>query len=210
MAYQSPSEGQRINIKSNSNSTIDNGTVTLQQGTLIGLSQSSSTITVSRSPEYLEAYMNNNQTTNVGVGDHVKFNATIATAGTNISLDTSSTYTNGGGASIGRFTLATGHTYWLFGNLTSVLYSSSADAIYYYWYNVTAGAQIGPTVYNTAPGRNGTSQNLVQAPAVGVITTGTSTLVELRILTGGTITRIGDVSASPLSYGAVATIRMLS
>jgi hypothetical protein len=210
MAYQSPAEGQRINIKSNSNSVIDNGTVTLQQGTLIGLSQSSSTITISRSPEYLEAYMSTNQTTNLGVGDHVKFNGTIATAGSNITLDTSTTYTNGAGASIGRFTLASGHTYWLFGNLTSVVYNTSSDAIYYYWYNVTAGAAIGPTVYNTAPARNNTSQNLVQAPAVGVIITGASTLVELRILAGGTITRLGDTGATPLSYGAVATIRMLS
>jgi len=210
MAYQEPLEGKRTNIKSNSNSVIDNCTVTLQQGTLIGLSQSSTTITVSRTPEYLEAYMNNNQTADLGAGDHVKFNTVISSSGSNISLDTTTAYTNGAGASRGRFTLAANHTYWLFGDLTAVVFNGN-DLVYYYWYNVTGSAQIGATVYNTASARNNTSQSLLQAPAVGHIATGgSSTLVELRILpVSGTITRIGDTLVSPVAYGAVATVRMI-
>ncbi len=46
MAYQPPLNGRRINIKADSNSAIDNSTVTLASGTNVSLSQASSTITV--------------------------------------------------------------------------------------------------------------------------------------------------------------------
>jgi hypothetical protein len=49
MAYQPPLNGRRINIKADSNSVIDNGTVTLASGSNVTLSQASSTITIASS-----------------------------------------------------------------------------------------------------------------------------------------------------------------
>jgi len=212
MAYKSPLEGRRINIKSNSNSTIDNGTVTLQEGAGISLSQASSTITINRSTsiDFLETYMNNDQTTNLSANDHVKFNLVNASSGSSISLDTTTTYTTtAAAASVGRFTLASGKTYFLFANINCALYSASSGGVTIGWYNATSSAYLGnTTVFYNAPNARSTTQNLSQVPAVAMITTSGSTLVEVRIASAGSLSGFGAIGFG--IPGVVASVQRVS
>jgi hypothetical protein len=104
-------------------------------------------------------------------------------SGGTISLDTTSPYTTAlGAASIGRFTLAAGHTYRLTGNIVQ-----TNGTISYQWANATAGGLLGVQGAGTAS-FNG-AFNFTDA--VAYITTTVTTLVELQIPTGGTATTIG-------------------
>ena len=210
MAYKSPLEGRRINIKSNSNSTIDNGTVTLQEGAGISLSQASSTITINRSTsiDFLETYMNNDQTTNLSANDHVKFNLVNASSGSSISLDTTTTYTTtAAAASVGRFTLAANKTYLLYGNLPCVSYSASSGYLYFRWYDATNSTYIGLPAYNSAPARS-TTTNIIMSPALAIIDTTSSTLVELRI---SAVSGMGQIGITGFGVvGAAATLQVIT
>jgi len=212
MAYQAPLEGRRINIKSNSNSTIDNGTVTLQQGTGISLSQATNTITINQSggSDFVQAYTSSDQTTNLAVGDHIKLNTVLGSSGSSISLDTTTGYTTTtGAASVGRFTLAANKTYMLYANITCSIYSASSGSIWCMWYNVTSGGSggLGWASYY-APNARSTTQNLSQAPMVATVTTSVSTLVELQFIVMQSVSQLGAAGFG--IYGASAIVHQVS
>src|SRR6185369_17369342 len=72
--------------------------------------------------------------------------------GAAIILDTSTGYSNGAGASIGRFTLAAGRTYSLRADIPYVSFSAATGSVEYSWYNVTTGQYLGSTGGTTSPG----------------------------------------------------------
>jgi len=82
--------------------------------------------------------------TDLATGDHIKFDSVVLSAGTSITLDTATPYTNVNNvASVGRFTLAAGHTYRLFG-CAAYMQGSVADSIVdYAWFNADTGVAIG-------------------------------------------------------------------
>ncbi len=71
------------------------------------------------------------QTTNVSSGDHLKFNSVSFSAGTNISLDTTTSYTTTPNVnSIGRITLIGGKTYYIESWVVQVSGTSIVVAVY--------------------------------------------------------------------------------
>jgi hypothetical protein len=156
--------------------------------------------------EYLQALRIADQSSpEANTNDHINFNVASASAGTSISLDTTSAYTESGGASRGRFTLAAGRTYILRGTIPIARFTASTGVMNYSWYNVTSGTTIGNAggVYpaNATGGQNRTSY------AEAVITTNTSTIVELRVTDQTDLSIIG--LASELLYPS-AFIQVLS
>lgn len=83
--------------------------------------------------------------TDVGGGNHVKFNVTDIVAGTGITLDSTTAYVNTTNtASLGRFTLKAGKTYRLSGSLGDISYTAASPSNYvsYAWYNSDTSTQI--------------------------------------------------------------------
>lgn len=141
---------------------------------------------------YMRAEMVADQSTNVTTGDHLKFNSVHASSGSDITLDTATTYTNAGGASVGRFTLSAGKTYMLRSTVPRVLFGSADSSLQYQWYNVTAGAALGTSGGSlSATWSASTVSN--DSFAETIIKPSATTLIELRMVAvNGTITSIGD------------------
>ena len=114
---------------------------------------------------------------NVGVGDHIKFDNFAFARGTNITLDTSSSYnTSTNTASIGRITLAAGKTYKLTGSINNVV-SPSYNATR--WYNSDTGAVLGLISGSSPP--ISTTDRSPSAETIAYVVVSSTTRVELRI-----------------------------
>lgn len=125
----------------------------------------------------LHGYVNSGYTDVINVGDHFKFNGIAFVRGSNISLDTSSSYTTSTGiASVGRITLAAGKTYKLTASLNNVV---SANYNATRWYNANDGTVLG--LISGAPSPISTTDRVSSTGTVAYITTSVSTRVELRI-----------------------------
>jgi hypothetical protein len=125
----------------------------------------------------LHGYVNTGYSDVVAVGDHFKFNGVSFVRGSNISLDTSSTYnTSTNTSSIGRITLVAGKTYKLTASLNNVV---SANYNATRWYNSDSGIALGLTSGAASP--ISTTDRVPSAGTVAYITTSVSTRVELRI-----------------------------
>lgn len=125
----------------------------------------------------MHGYNSSTYSTNVAVGDHIKFDGTVFTKGNNISLDTSSAYSNSNNsASIGRITLAAGKTYKLTGSINNVV-SANYNAMR--WYNSDTGAALGVQSGMSSP--VSTTDRVPSAGFIAYITTSVATRVELRI-----------------------------
>jgi len=127
----------------------------------------------------------NTAVSGVTTGDHVQFNGVTFSQGTNITLNTSSTYnTSQGTESLGRITLKANKTYKLLGSVTSLGYANNGDYAAIVWYN----ADIADNPVKTA--HLGSRANMITASATstfgmngmvaGFITTTVDTRVELR------------------------------
>jgi hypothetical protein len=115
------------------------------------------------------------QTTNLAVTDHIKFDLVLFDNASNISLDTTTAYTvTTGAASIGRFTLAAGKTYYM----ECWLMQFAATTMVVRWWDATLNAAIDGPIAGTFPG------------CLAVFTPATSTLVEVRIVNSVTPTSI--------------------
>ena len=195
-----PSDGQVPTATSGTTATWQNptldGTVTLSGTASVGYipTATSATTATWQAPNsaYVQAYTSN-QSTNLGAGDHITFDSSLFTQGTDISLDTTSPYTTTlGQPSIGRITLAPGHSYKLVATLVQV---SGSGNILYQWANASTGGNIG---------RGARLQNVsgdFDAPAqcVAFITVSSSpVLIELQIAFNNGITSIGENAAAPL------------
>lgn len=99
----------------------------------------------SSSGGYIFATLSAAQSTNISQGDHLKFDTVIADGGTNVTLDTTTTYANGNNvASKGRFTLKANHTYYMKFIIPYTTYSGNGGSIYIAWTNADNGAWINP------------------------------------------------------------------
>lgn len=125
----------------------------------------------------LHGYNISTYNTNIYVGDHIKFDGVVFVRGSNVSLDTSSSYTTSTNvASVGRITLAAGKTYKLTGSINNVV-SANYNAMR--WYNSDTGATLGVQSGMSSP--ISTINRVPSAGFVAYITTSVSTRVELRI-----------------------------
>jgi hypothetical protein len=130
-----------------------------------------------QSVDYVSANLSALYSTNVAVGDHIKFNTIQAAGG--VALDTSTAYTTTANvASIGRFTLIAGKTYKLDSTVTMQA-SAGGGRIAYAWYNADTGVQIGVEGSHFDGQTVDTNSN--EGPAQAIFTPSVSTRVEVRI-----------------------------
>jgi len=126
--------------------------------------------------------------------DHITFKTVWASSGSAISLDTSSSYRKlDNTASTGRFTLATGKSYFINSSLGFVNYSSNNGNMQFAWFNADNGTPIGNSSLARGPQWNADNAG-GDLSNLGVITTSASTRVELRLTTGSGVSQIGAVS----------------
>lgn len=123
------------------------------------------------------------QTPNFAAADHVKFNAVLASHGTNITLNTASPYsTVNGAASVGRFTLQPGHIYQLIAVVQNTFTGNNGSTLAD-WYNATAGTVLSVgfvTINATAAATASANQTGGNAVATQVTVAGSPMLVEVR------------------------------
>jgi hypothetical protein len=95
-----------------------------------------------------------NQSTNIGVNDHVKFTTLGYSLGSAIILvDTTSTYSNATNtASIGRITLAGGNNYLLKGFIPSFFFATTLSSFSIQWFNSDTDTGIGHSQLINGPG----------------------------------------------------------
>lgn len=142
----------------------------------------------------LHGHVYNTYSTNLTTSDHIKFDNTAFVRGSNISLDTTSTYTPSTGvASIGRITLAAGKTYKLMGIMCTANFSSTSNAyIGLKWYNSDSNTPLGTVNTWWSSSWSYTSGGAV----VAYITATSTTRVELRINNISSVTQIYGTSDS--------------
>lgn len=157
------------------------------------------TSTIGGLDAFLMATLATQQSTNIAVGDHVKFDTVSISEGTEVVLDTSTTYSNvQGAASIGRLLLhgtANGSlSYKLRFNAGYALFSGATGSIDFQFYDATNGALI--------PGGTASLRNAADATAEmgtgvmeAVFTPLQDTLVEVRIIAVTALTRIGTTGS---------------
>lgn len=146
--------------------------------------------------EFVFAKLETQQSTNIGAGDHLKFDTVIDSRNPSqsIVLDTSTAYSNSAGAaSIGRFTLKAGRRYHLRASIPYILGSGATGALTVQFYDATnsaviAGGQQTLLVATTA------TNDIGGGYAESFITPTSDILVELRIITVAALTRIGTTS----------------
>jgi hypothetical protein len=155
-----------------SNSFLWNGSV----WSSIGSSGSSGS-----SRSYMTGYNIDTYSANLGVGDHIKFNAVYTFGGSDITLDVSSVYTTTlNVASIGRITLKAGKTYSLWGSINNAV-SSSYGA--FRWMNANTG-----TILSLVSGGGAPNSLVDRHPGVGAFcffTPPVDTRVELQLTYSG-------------------------
>jgi hypothetical protein len=148
----------------------------------------------------VHGYVSSTQSTNLSAGDHVKFNSSYFSVGSDIALDSSSSYTTTLGApSIGRITLAANHTYKL---TFSPNEGVGQGAIYFEWRDANNGSSIGVGT-RLDDGQQGSpptaGDHATGAPCVGYYqTSGSPGLVEVVITYNGGFTALGEMAAAPM------------
>lgn len=153
---------------------------------------------------YLQARVSNYYTSNISAGDHIKFNSIVNSNGTDITLDTSTTYTSTAGvASVGRFTLKAGKTYRLY----TTVQGNGATGINatFIWYNSTSDSAIpGSRAYALSPAFSGGNGPIPEATAF--ITPQVDTLVEVRINTVSDINTIEGADSNDNTFAIIETV----
>lgn len=152
-------------------------------GTIARVSQLSST-------SYMEATISAAQTTNVGAGDHIKFDTKRVEGGSLITLDTSTSYVNTQNtASIGRFTLTGGHTYRVIFNAVYTTYAGDGSKVNVGFWNSDGAAIVGQAT-SVQPQTN---SNTVAASDTVIlyVTPSSNTRYEIRFLAVANFTGIG-------------------
>ncbi len=162
--------------------------------------------------EYLRAENRTQQlsaASEADIDDHIKFANVQASSGSSITLDTTSSYVEGGsGASVGRFTLAAGKTYMLRGDIPFVSFSADAGYASYAWWDITNGVRIG-SAGSSVPATYSATKESDTPYAEGIITTSATTIVELRLTDASSVTAIGYMTSPTFAYPS-AFIEVLS
>lgn len=131
--------------------------------------------------------------------DHLKFDTAAGSSGSSITADTTTTYTNGAGASRGRFTLAAGKTYKLTAIVPFASFSNSNGALDFGWYNITGSAQLGSSGGLTPENYTGGVNNRI-GYAEAIFTAAVTTTVEVRFATTNVVVNIGLSSGADDLY----------
>lgn len=130
---------------------------------------------VGQSMNYIQVRLSGSTLT-VGAGDHADFGTIISQNGSDITLDTTSTYTTAtNAASRGRFLLKAGKTY----KLSGMMVPNNATYGVFYWYNSDSGTTIGTNGFFTDPSLSPSGAS--PASAVAYYTPIVDTRVELRL-----------------------------
>ena len=132
------------------------------------------------------------------VGDHLKFAVQLYSNGSLISLDSTTAYSKDPNvASMGRYTLASGHSYLLEAQVTNLVLNKHTGTATFQWYNSDDSSALGqPITVNGVGGATGAINygfGLIKA----FITTTASARVELRV------TALTDVVSFETSYSNV-------
>jgi hypothetical protein len=100
------------------------------------------------------AEVTTNQSTNIGIGDHVKFATAGYSLGGAITVDTTTTYVNTTNtASLGRITLTGGLNYMLKGYIPSFFFASAVGSSFtIQWFNSDTSTAIGHPQLVNSPG----------------------------------------------------------
>lgn len=135
------------------------------------------------------------QTTNIAANDHLKLDTVVYSRGKDIALDTTTAYvTTIGAASIGRFTLKAGLTYYMRVNMGYVLFSGATGVVDMQFYDATANAAITTalaTVFTAADASQDGATGVTEA----VFTPAQDTLMEIRIQAVTALTRFGTTGS---------------
>lgn len=155
--------------------------------------------------EFVFAELNTQQTTNIAANDHVKLDTVVASRGSAVTLDTSTTYSNvAGAASIGRFTLKAGLTYKLRAAIPYALGSGATGLLQVAFYDATGSALI-PGVPQTMLVATTATNDIGGGIAEAIFQPGVDSLVELRIITATALSQIGTTGAR-MPFVSVETI----
>jgi len=116
------------------------------------------------------------------VGDHIKFANVMFTNGALVNLDTTTAYSSAANvASMGRFTLTSGHTYKLEAELTNFVFNKHTGSVTLQWYDSDGNSALSqPIVVNGIGGATG-AINYGHGHINAFITTVADTRVELRV-----------------------------
>lgn len=173
-----------------------NGALTVEVTSANSARQISNIGNVPIAPSFLSAFRSVSQTIVLnGIADHADFTNIQATAGTDITLDTTTTYTTAANiASRGRISLRAGKTYRLTGTIGDVGYLSASPNNYvaYTWWNVTTNTQIGTNATISSDyssglyDGNGGTCDVIFSPTV-------NTLVELRVVVQSNCNNIAGI-----------------
>lgn len=130
-------------------------------------------VSASSSKSVFFATLSASQTTNLATTNHVEFNTTNFSLGSNITLST------GSGQANGIFTLAAGKSYRIKTSV-SVRFSASTDSMRMQWRNNTSSLAIGTDTLIRPTNWTGQAET-VDHEGLAYITTSVSTAVEYRI-----------------------------
>lgn len=147
-----------------------------------------------RDLSYVEASISAAQTTNIGVGDHIKFDVARVSAGSLITLDTTTTYVNTQNtASVGRFTLVGGRVYEIALRPTWAGWSGAAGSTCNLGiYDNDSNALIGQTSY--LPPSTETSNNTGDGTLSAFYAPTATVRIEFRLVSATALTAIGTVA----------------
>lgn len=165
--------------------------------------------TVSAVKSFLFGSMDTDQTTNLAIGDHVKFDNLIESRGSDITLDITTAYTTTvGAASIGRLTLKAGRTYKitmsapLFGNPGAANEDSAIDLVIQ---DITADVIIGRGGATFGAGFTG-DQSSGGTNLFAIFKPTVDTLIEMKITGISNVNSIVGLSTNRASIVLVETI----
>lgn len=143
---------------------------------------------------YMLAKMATQQTTNIGAGDHLKYDTIVASRGGDIALDIATAYvTTAGAASVGRFTLKAGKTYRLSASIPYFLGSGTTGLLDACFYDATGSANLAGSFITMLVATTAT-HDIGGGVAEAVFTPTQDSLVELRIITATAATQIGHTT----------------
>lgn len=159
-------------------------------------------------PSWLEAIATSSQTAHLTTGDHVLFGSVVSSSGSDVALDLTSTYATAvGAASVGRFTVAAGKSYRLFGSPGQVSNpGNSPTPVTFAWWDATADVQIGAAQYLSFESVTSGAQYTLAPVVQAFFRPSTASLVELRLTSNAISTALGSAGeAAP--YASIEVVR---
>lgn len=140
------------------------------------------------------------QTTNVALEDHLKIDVVREVSGSDISLDTATTYTSQNNvASVGRFTVAGGHCYRMTGACPEFIWTGANTFATIQWTNADNGELINPTAEYVPKTEGGASDHVGTTDVI--VCPSATTRYELRITAKGSDAIVSIGGSGPAADG---------